>query len=67
MESVFPNIDSELKKRNIDYRDLARVAGVNELQMYRRLKGHSKWQLLEAARVCRFFDNYDIDTLFARR
>lgn len=67
MESNFPNIDSELKKRNIDYRELARVAGVSELQMYRRLKGHTKWQLSEAAKICRFLDNYDVVTLFARR
>ena len=67
MDSVFPNIDSELKKRKLHYRDLARAAEMSELQMYRRLRGHSKWQLVEAMKVCRFLDCYDIDTLFARR
>lgn len=67
MDSVFPNLDIELRKRNMNYRELARVAEVSELQMYRRLRGQTKWQLLEAMKVCRFLECYDINTLFARR
>ena len=67
MESIFPNIDSELNKRNMHYRDLARIAEISDLQMYRRLRGQTNWRLVEVMKICRFFEYYDIDTLFARR
>jgi DNA-binding Xre family transcriptional regulator len=67
MISVFPNLDMEMEKRNMHYRDLAKVAGVNELQMYRRLRGISKFQLSEAAKICWHFDCPDVNRLFARR
>ena len=67
MISVFPNLDIEMEKRNMHCRDLAKVAGVNELQMYRRLRGISKFQLSEAAKIYWHFDCPDVNRLFARR
>lgn len=67
MESLFPNIDSELKKREMHYRELAKIAGVSELQMYRRLRGLTNWKLFEALIVCRYFEHPDVNILFARR
>ena len=67
MDFVFPNLESEMAKRNMHYRDLAKVAGVNDLQMYRRLRGISKFQLEEAAKIWRYFESLDVNTLFARR
>lgn len=67
MESLYPNIDHELKKRNMHYRELAREIGLSELQMYRRLKGKSNWQLVEVINMSKFFNHPDVNILFARR
>lgn len=67
MESLYPNLDSELSRRNLNYRDLAPVVGVSEMQMYRRLRGQTNWRLDEAVKVCLFLDSPDVSSLFARR
>ena len=67
MESIFPNLDSELARRKMHYRELAPVAGVSEMQMYRRMKGQTNWRLNEAVKVCLFLENPDVNNLFARR
>ena len=66
MSSVYPNIDSEMAKRNMHYRDLAKVAGTTDLQMYRRLRGLTNWKLVEAMKICRFFEHPDVTILFQR-
>ena len=67
MNSIYPALDNEMAKRNMNYRDLAKVAGVNDLQMYRRLRGSSKMQLQEAAKICVYFCCPAVNALFARR
>lgn len=67
MNSLYPNIDSEMAKRKMHYRDLARVAGTSDLQMYRRLRGYTNWKLIEAMKICHHFEHPDINTLFHRR
>ncbi len=67
MDSIFPNIDKELEKRGQNYRDLARVVDLSDIQMYRRLRGQTRLQLKEAIKICHFFELYDLETLFARR
>lgn len=66
MDCPFPNIEKEMKKRNMDYRDLAKVIGVNDMQAYRRLRGKVNWKLEEAYRVCKYFD-CDVYELFYKR
>lgn len=67
MESVFPELDREMAKRDMHYRDLARVAGTSDMQMYRRLRGHTNWRINEVLRISDFFNHPDINILFARR
>ena len=67
MESLYPNLDREMAQRDMNYHDLAKVAGVNGLQMYRRLRGISKFQLHEAAKICCYFNHTNVNELFARR
>ena len=67
MEIVYPNIETELISRQMHYSDLARAVGLSNMQMYRRLRGLSNWQLIEVMRVCKFFDHPDVNILFARR
>ena len=67
MDSFFPNIDSELEKRNMNYRDLARVIGISDLAMYRRMAGITKWTLHEAIKITWFFNGVDIYRLFEKK
>lgn len=67
MASIYPNLDREMAERKMHYRDLAKVAGLNDLQMYRRLRGISKMQLDEAAKICWHFGCPDVNQLFERR
>lgn len=66
MESVFPNIEGELAKRNMHYRDLARVAGISDLQMYRRMRGQTGWKMREILMICDFFQTNNMPKLFQR-
>lgn len=67
MESLYPNIEEELRRRNMHYRDLGRAIGLSDMQMYRRLRGLTNWKLIEVMRVCKYFDHPDVNILFARR
>ena len=64
MKSVFPNIEAELKARDMNYRELAPVIGVSELAAYRRMAGITKWSLPEAIKLSWFFNGADITQLF---
>ena len=67
MKSVYPNIDAEMEKRHMDYRQLAKVAGIRDHAMYRRLVGTTKWTLHEAIRISWFFNGVDINYLFQKK
>lgn len=66
MNCSFPNIEKEMKLRNLTYGDLAKVVGLTELQMYRRLRGTVQWKLEEAYLLCKFFNRFDIHVLFEK-
>ena len=67
MKSLYPNIDEELKERNMDYRQLANVLGISESSMYRRMVGTTKWALHEAIRISWYFNGVDINKLFEKK
>ena len=67
MESLFPNIDKELSKRNMSYRQLAKDVGLSDLAMYRRMVGLTKWTLHEAIRISWYFNGVDISQLFEQK
>ena len=67
MKTVFPNIESELKSRNMNYRQLAKEVGISELAMYRRMVGITKWTLHEAIRLGWFFNGVDLNYLFQEK
>lgn len=66
MKSLYPNLDQKMIEINIDYPALAVAIGLHPMAMYRRLVGATEWKLHEAIKVCRFFDNHDMTTLFLR-
>jgi hypothetical protein len=66
MNCSFPNIEKEMKLRNLTYGDLAKVVGLTELQMYRRLRGTVQWKLEEVYLLCKFFNRFDIHVLFEK-
>ena len=67
MESLFPNIDKELSKRNMSYRQLAKTIGLSDLAMYRRLVGVTKWSLHEAIAISWLFNGLDVVQLFEQK
>ena len=67
MDSVFPELAKEMVNRKMHYRDLAKVAGTSDMQMYRRLRGLSRWQMHEVLSISDYFGHSDIKVLFARR
>ena len=67
MKSVFPNIEAELKARDMNYRELAPIIGVSELAAYRRMTGITKWSLPEAIKLSWFFNGMDIYYLFQEK
>lgn len=66
MNTAYPKIEEELSKRGMNYRQLARVIGVSDLAMYRRMVGLTKWTLHEAIRISWFFNGVDINHLFEK-
>lgn len=67
METKFPNIDEELRKRDMTYRDLASELNMPPMNLYRRLTGLTQWSLPEVVVVCEFFGRDDALTLFTIR
>ena len=67
MESLFPNIDKELSERNMSYRQLAKMVGLSDLAMYRRLVGSTKWSLHEAIAISWLFNGLDVVQLFEQK
>lgn len=64
MRSKYPNLDEELRKRDMNYRQLGPILGLSDMAMYRRMVGGTKWSLQEAMQVRRFFNGVDINHLF---
>jgi hypothetical protein len=67
MKCSFPNIEKEMKLRNLSCGDLAKIIGLTDLQMYRRLSGAVQWKLEEAYLLCKVFNRYDIQALFEKK
>lgn len=66
MKSIYPNLDSLMEERRVDYLDLATEIGVADTTMYRRLKGRSDFKLHEVFEICKYFDNFDVEWVFSR-
>ena len=66
MKSVYPNLDSLMEERGIDYPALAAAVGMGDTTMYRRLKGTSDWKLHEISKMCEYFGNSDVKWMFTR-
>lgn len=66
MNSVYPNLDVEIQKRNISYRKLADQVGLTKYAMYRRINGQTDFKLSEIVRICQILENLDAEQLFLR-
>ena len=67
MNSIYPNLDIEMEKRNMHYRDLAREVGISDMAMYRRMVGATKWSLHEAIKITWLMNGVDINKLFEKK
>lgn len=66
MNTLYPNLARKMCEVNIDYPSLAVAIGMHPMACYRRLTGATEWKLHEAIKVCRFFGDPDMNTLFLR-
>ena len=64
MRFIYPNLVSEMQKRDLDYQDLAEILGISKHAAYRRLRGHAGWKLYETIRLCQYFEISDMAWLF---
>lgn len=67
MKSIYPNLDSLMEEKGIDYRVLAKETNTDDTTMYRRLKGVSDFKLCEILKICKYFNNYDLERVFTRK
>lgn len=63
---VYPKLLEKLTERSIPYRDLARIADVSEIGIYRRISGTTEWKLPEVVAICQYLEEYDAEKLFQR-
>ncbi len=63
---IYPNLLNKLTERSLSYRDLARIADVSELGIYRRITGITEFKLPEVVAICQFLDESDAEKLFQR-
>ena len=66
MHFVYPNVVAEMRKRNLEYRDIADILGISEYAAYRRLRGMTGWKLHETIHLCQYFGVSDTAWLFSR-
>lgn len=64
MNFVYPNIVSEMEKRDLDYRKLADILCISEHAVYRRLRGFAVWKLPEITKMTQYFGIYNTAWLF---
>ena len=63
---VYPKLLEKLTERGISYRDLAQIADVSELGIYRRITGITEFKLPEVVAICQFLGDSDAEKLFQR-
>ena len=63
---VYPKLLEKLTERGISYRDLAQIADVSQMGVYRRITGATAWKLPEVVAVCQFLGESDAEKLFQR-
>ena len=67
MNSIYPNLDIEMAKRDMHYRDLAKEVGISESAMYRRMAGATKLTLHEPIKISWLMNGVVIYKLFEKR
>jgi len=66
MQTVYPNLDMEIQKRDISYSSLAKQIGLSKYAMYRRIVGRTDFKISEIVQICQVLDILDASQLFLR-
>lgn len=64
MESIYPNLCSELSKAGISTVELTEVLNTTETVICDKLRGTEPWLLHEAMTVCQLLNTSDVKFLF---
>ena len=66
MQTVYPNLDQEIRSKGLNYSRLAKGVGLSKTAIYRRVSGQTDFKLTEVTRICQFLENLDATWLFLR-
>ena len=64
MDSIYPNLCSELSKAGICMAEVAEVLNTTETVINNKLRGIEPWLLHEVITVCRLLNTSDVEYLF---
>ena len=66
MDSIYPNLYSELSKANISIARLAEILTITEAAVCDKLQGCKPWLLPEVIAICQLLNTSNVDFLFLR-
>lgn len=66
LKAVYVELQRRMDDKDVSDKELAAVAGINRLSFYLKMRGIMRWKLAEVLRICVFFKDADIDSLFLR-
>lgn len=66
MDSIYPNLCTELSKAGICMAEVAEVLNTTETVINDKLRGIEPWLLHEAVTMCRLLNTSDVKFLFLR-
>ena len=66
MQTIYPNLDQEIRGLGLSYARLAKEVGLSKSAIYRRISGQTDFKLTEVVHICQFLENLDATWLFLR-
>ena len=67
---IYPNLNAEIARHNLSAEKLADIIGTNKTSVWRKLRGHTEFKLVEIVALRDYFSenglNYTLDYLFSK-
>ena len=64
MSYIYPNLVHEMANQNVSITAIARLLGITEAKVIRKLRGKIEWGLIEALMVAKHLHCKDLEMLF---
>ena len=66
MINVYPMLRQYMIDNYVTYKELAVIAGISEIKIRLSLCGLRRWRMVEAIKICQYFQTNKIDKMFLR-